>query len=225
MTAAVSARNLKLTPLPCAEGWRDLSLRHLWCAPDTLEEWFRSRSGNSFLRTSPTHFPQPPPLITSSSSSSGHLTLALPARCSRADGSITLTSRSNVTPDGVFLLSACLDGKPMLRRGDTGDWIGTFEVKSAFKTPPPPVREMARRSHIAPRASPGPQGRCVERKARCPRPPCGNGVCRLLGQAVGRTLGRPTPRLQLLTHCQVGRLFALQQAALVRGQVQKAQNL
>ena len=34
---------------------------------------------------------------------------------------------SPVTADGYFLLSASKDGNPMVRNGENGDWIGTFQ--------------------------------------------------------------------------------------------------
>ncbi|XP_078481330.1 serine-threonine kinase receptor-associated protein [Ciona intestinalis] len=49
-----------------------------------------------------------------------------PLTCSGHTRPVVDLSFSNKTEDGYFLISACKDGKPMLRQGETGDWIGTF---------------------------------------------------------------------------------------------------
>ncbi|KAK7107989.1 serine-threonine kinase receptor-associated protein-like [Littorina saxatilis] len=50
-----------------------------------------------------------------------------PLTCSGHTRPVVDLAFSEITPFGYFLISACKDGKPMIRQGDTGDWIGTFE--------------------------------------------------------------------------------------------------
>uniref|UniRef100_A0A6A7G250 Serine-threonine kinase receptor-associated protein n=2 Tax=Hirondellea gigas TaxID=1518452 RepID=A0A6A7G250_9CRUS len=50
-----------------------------------------------------------------------------PLTCSGHTRPVVHLAFSQLCTDGYFLISACKDGKPMLRQGNTGDWIGTFE--------------------------------------------------------------------------------------------------
>ncbi|CAD5122875.1 DgyrCDS11276 [Dimorphilus gyrociliatus] len=51
----------------------------------------------------------------------------VPLTCSGHTRPVVDMDFSDITEHGYFIISACKDGKPMLRQGETGDWIGTFE--------------------------------------------------------------------------------------------------
>lgn len=50
----------------------------------------------------------------------------MPMVCPGHNRGIVELQYSPPCPEGVFLMSACLDGTPMLRDGISGDWVGSF---------------------------------------------------------------------------------------------------
>eukprot|EP00053_Salpingoeca_punica_P009203 m.82436 g.82436 ORF g.82436 m.82436 type:complete len:334 (-) comp14918_c0_seq1:289-1290(-) len=62
-----------------------------------------------------------------SSSAAAAAARQTPLTCSGHTRPVVDLCFSHITPDGFFLISACKDGKPMIRNGQTGDWLGTFE--------------------------------------------------------------------------------------------------
>lgn len=67
---------------------------------------------------------------TTTTSSTSMSMRQTPLTCSGHTRPVVFLAFSDLNPDDVadyYCISACKDGKPMLRQGDTGDWIGTFE--------------------------------------------------------------------------------------------------
>lgn len=50
----------------------------------------------------------------------------IPIVCPGHSRPIAEVNYSSMTEEGFFLISACHDKLPMLRRGETGDWVGSF---------------------------------------------------------------------------------------------------
>lgn len=50
-----------------------------------------------------------------------------PVQCPGHTRPVVFLDFSNLVDSHYYLISASKDGKPMLRQGETGDWIGTFE--------------------------------------------------------------------------------------------------
>ncbi|XP_022756710.1 serine-threonine kinase receptor-associated protein-like [Durio zibethinus] len=57
--------------------------------------------------------------------------IAVPLACHDHSRPVVVLFYRPITPDGLFLNSASKDSSPMLRNGETGDWIGTFEGHKA----------------------------------------------------------------------------------------------
>ncbi|XP_030387926.1 serine-threonine kinase receptor-associated protein [Scaptodrosophila lebanonensis] len=51
----------------------------------------------------------------------------LPIKCAGHSNAVFQLAYSQVCESGYYLASACQSGEPMLRHGDTGDWVGTFK--------------------------------------------------------------------------------------------------
>lgn len=51
----------------------------------------------------------------------------IPITCNGHTRPVVDLRYSEITPYSYFIISACKDGKPMLREGDTGDWLGTYD--------------------------------------------------------------------------------------------------
>jgi len=64
--------------------------------------------------------------MTTPTSATAATSRKIPLICSGHSRPVPDLAYSPITDDGFFLVSACLDGKAMLRNGITGDWIGTF---------------------------------------------------------------------------------------------------
>jgi len=69
------------------------------------------------MQTSPKAAPQRPPINPD----------AKVKVCSGHTRPVPHIAYSNIVDGSFWFISSCHDGKPMLRNGETGDWVGTFE--------------------------------------------------------------------------------------------------